>query len=154
MSVERWDRIARGIRRSLCCMKTKHWAGQQACNPDQCFDTPVARIRFSQVDRFLYHKLLDSVQHKSLCSQHYRYPRTVSMTLGDQYPGNTIANQCRIDRPRPVGIKTYPVIRNGLLGAENESFPESRMLSTSTVLGIVTLIYDNPSYERTHRMKS
>ena len=41
----------------------------------------------------------------------------------------------------PWALKTYPVIRNGLLGAENESFRDPRIWYTSCTHGIVPLIY-------------
>ena len=47
----------------------------------------------------------------------------------------------------PWALKTY--IRNGLLGAENESFRDPRMLSTPCTHGIVPLIY-----VRTYKWKS
>ena len=66
----------------------------------------------------------------------------LSMALEDDPLEILLQNNAESIALDPWALKTYPVIRNGLLEVENGSFPESRMLSTQCALSIVTLIYD------------
>ena len=69
----------------------------------------------------------------------------LSMALEDDPLEILLQNNAESIALDPWALKTYPVIRNGLLGAENESFRDPRMLSTPCTHGIVPLIYfENP----------
>ena len=76
------------------------------------------RLFSSRVDRFLYHKVIDSARRKRLRSQHYS--RTVSKTFKGQYPRNIIANKSTSIVLDEYILKTCLDIQNGSLGAENE----------------------------------
>ena len=72
-------------------------------------------------------------------------PKVVAALLPMALEGDTLEillqNNAESIALDPQALKTCPDIRNGLLGAENGSFPESGMLSTPCELSIVTLIY-------------